>query len=218
MPKTREALSQPAYDYLLDAILDKKLSPGDRISEIVIADKFGISRTPVRDAMRRLANQGLIDIYPNRFAQVSEYTPKMICEIGTMRLALDRTSVRFALLYGSKADFFNLHKLAQQCFEASLEGNFFLQNKLDCAFHMALTRISQNGLLLQFQEELYLRVLFILAHYPQEVCDQEEQLQHHFQIADALIAQDKETALKIATKNIVSFYGLSNILPDDFYD
>ena len=63
-------LSGMVYHYLLDMILSMKIKPGDRIPEARIATQFGISRTPIRDAMKQLANDGILNIYPNRFAEV----------------------------------------------------------------------------------------------------------------------------------------------------
>ncbi len=74
MSKTSKGNAHPAYEHLLEMILNKQLMPGDRIPEVRISQELGISRTPVRDAMRRLANEGLIEIFPNRFAQVVEYS------------------------------------------------------------------------------------------------------------------------------------------------
>ena len=63
-------LREMVYNYLLDMILSMKIKPGDRIPEARIATQFGISRTPIRDAMKQLANDGILNIYPNRFAEV----------------------------------------------------------------------------------------------------------------------------------------------------
>ena len=217
MPRSSASLSEPAYQYLLDAILNGEMSPGDRVSEAAIAERFHISRTPVRDAMRRLANEGLIEIFPNRFAQVAVYTPEHIHETGVIRLTLDRLAVRLALIYGSHADFLALRRLAEQCRDASLTGDYALQHKYDSDFHMKLTRISGNAQLLTLQEELYLRTRFIMAHYPHALIDEKKQVQDHLDIADALMAQDKPRALDCITDNLMSFYDLHRAFPIELY-
>ena len=115
MAKNSAGLGQPTYDYLLNMIMTKQLMPGERIPELKIAQVFGISRTPVRDAMRQLANEGLIEIFPNRFAQVKQYDDNAITEIGTLRIALDSMAIKLALLFGSQADFLHLKEIAQNC-------------------------------------------------------------------------------------------------------
>ena len=109
MSKRNVGLSEPAYKHILELIMTKRLMPGDRIPETRIAEEFNISRTPVRDAMRQLSNEGLIEIFPNRFAQVKVYGDDAIQEIGTVRVALDTMSVKLAGLYGSRADFLHPH-------------------------------------------------------------------------------------------------------------
>lgn len=217
MAKSSVSLSEPAYQYLLDMILSAQLSPGDRISEAAIAEQFHISRTPVRDAMRRLASEGLIEIFPNRFAQVAEYTADQIRDTGVIRLTLDRLAVRLALIYGSQADFLELQNLAEQCLQASKLGDYAVQHKYDSDFHMRLTEISGNTQLISLQKELYLRTRFIMAHYPHSLIDEKKQIQDHFDIAQALMDQDKERALACITDNLMSFYNLKSAFPIDLY-
>lgn len=67
------SLTEPVYDHILNLILNMELKPGDRIPEVTIAQELGVSRTPVRNALKQLENEGLVVIYPNRFVQVATY-------------------------------------------------------------------------------------------------------------------------------------------------
>ena len=89
-------LSEMVYHYLLDMILSMKIKPGDRIPEARIATQFGISRTPIRDAMKQLANDGILNIYPNRFAEVANWDEDLIKEIGITRAHLDNLAAKLA--------------------------------------------------------------------------------------------------------------------------
>jgi DNA-binding GntR family transcriptional regulator len=160
-----EILSQDAYNYILELILTKQLLPGARIRESQIANDLQISRTPVRTAIRQLSDKGLIDIHTNRYVQVTDYTPAIIREIGTMRLALDRISAKLALIYGNQIDFLKLQTLAHKSIDAFHAGDEKERTKADCDFHLELSRISNNSLLYKFQSELYLRVQFILTYW-----------------------------------------------------
>ena len=218
MSKNSSALSQPAYDYMLDLIMSKKLMPGDKIPENKVAEIFGISRTPVRDAMRQLANDGLIVIYPNRFAQVVEYTMETILEIGSLRIALDTMSIKLALLYGSHSDFLALKKIANDCSEASKANNFELRCKYDSDFHMELANISRNSLLIKFQKEINLRVQYIILHYPNTIANEVKHINQHMQIADALIDHDQKKALNLIIDHLTTFYNLSEAFPPNFFN
>lgn len=216
MPKNK-GLGKPTYDHILNLIMSGQLKPGEKIPETKIAEKFKTSRTPVRDAMRQLANDGLLEIYPRRFAQVKEYTPEMITEIGALRISLDTLSIKLALLFGSHIDFLELLDLAKQCEQAHLDGNAMLKRHLDCDFHMRLAEISKNELLIKFQKELYLRVQFILLTYPNPVVNEEAHIKHHYQIAQALIDNDATSAITLITTHLSEFYNLKEKFPESFF-
>ncbi|HHX37039.1 MAG TPA: GntR family transcriptional regulator, partial [Clostridiaceae bacterium] len=158
MSKRTETLSEAVYKYLLDQIMTGHLQPGDRIPEASVAESYGISRTPVRDAMRQLGNEGIIQIYPKRFAQVSEFTDRDIQEVGYMRLTLDEMAVRMAMRFGNFSDFDRLETIAKECLEAFERNDRVKRIKLDAQFHLALASLSGNALLLKFQEEINIRV------------------------------------------------------------
>ena len=82
-------------------ILTLELHPGDKVPETAIAKDLGISRTPVRDALRKLEADGLVNIYPNRFIEVATYDEKDIANLGVMRVAVDTMAVRLAIFRGS---------------------------------------------------------------------------------------------------------------------
>ena len=136
MSKNKIGLGKPAYMHILHMIKTKQLMPGDRVPESRIAEEFQISRTPVRDAMRQLSREGLIELFPHRFAQVRVYSADAICEIGTLRVALDTMSVKLAGLYGSRADFLQLMELAQQCSHAAAQGDREMCRYYDGEFHL----------------------------------------------------------------------------------
>ncbi len=218
MSKNSSALSQPAYEYLLNLIMTKQILPGEKIPENKIAEIFGISRTPVRDAMRQLANDGLIVIFPNRFAQVAEYTPETILEIGTLRVSLDTMAIKLALLFGSHSDFLALRKIAVECDEAFKSHDMVKRTKYDSDFHMELANISRNSLLIKFQKEINLRVQFIILHYPNSISNEKKHISQHIQLADALIDHNEKEALSLIVDHLSSFYNLSDSFPENFFE
>ncbi len=217
MSKRNIGLSQPAYQHILSLIMTKQLMPGDRIPETRIAEEFNISRTPVRDAMRQLCNEGLIEIFPNRFAQVQVYSDEAIREIGTLRVALDTMSVKLAGLYGSRADFLRLLETAEQCSSAAAAGDGELRRKYDSEFHFGLAQIAGNSLLQKFQKELQLRVQFIQLHHPSPIANETRHLQQHKDIAAALMEHDERKALELVCNHLTTFYNLDDYYPENFF-
>lgn len=215
---SRTTLSEPAYHHLLQLILTRQLPPGIHIPESQIAEDLHISRTPVRDALRRLNSDGLVDLYPNRFAQVRVYTDKEISDIGTLRIALDTMAIKLACLYGCRADFIHLLALAD-AYSAALEKNDLLaRSEADCNFHLELTRIACNEQLLKFQRELILRIRFIIVNQPETSADEMDHARQHYEIAEALMAHDEEKATAAALEHLTSFYDLRNQHPAHFFD
>lgn len=217
MSKSTIGLSEPVYSHILNLILTQELLPGDKVPETKIAKEFQISRTPVRDAMRQLANDGLLEIFPNRFAQVKEYTKENITQIGTLRIALDSMAVKLAALYGSRADFLTLARIAQECEVAYSVGDIVARRQLDCDFHMALAEISGNDLLIKYQKELYLIVQYIMVCYPNTVDVEITHIKQHLGIADALMNNRDDIANAIIVDHLTSFYNLKDKYPENFF-
>lgn len=217
MVKSDNGLRQSAYDYLLDMILSKRIMPGEKIPELKLAQDFGISRTPIRDAMRQLANDGLIEIFPNRFAQVRVYDDRAIRDIGILRIALDTMAIKLAAMFGSKADYLRLKRIALDCSEASSEGASTLRRRYDSDFHMELARMSGNELLVKFQKELYVRLQFVILHHPNPMEVEIRHLRQHIEIADALMERDEKTALAAILDHLTTFYNLGDTFPKEFF-
>ena len=67
----RRSLAAVAYDEILDAIVSGELAPGERIRDVALAERLGVSRTPVREALRRLADEGLVETAPDAYTRVA---------------------------------------------------------------------------------------------------------------------------------------------------
>lgn len=218
MVKRGKVSSEESYKYMLDMILNKQLMPGERIPELKIAEQLGVSRTPVRDAMKKLENDGLIELFPNRFAQVKNYTLEEIQDLGTVRVALDTLAVRLASLQGSQLDYMNLMKLAEECEAASVKGDILVRTQKDCDFHLAVTKISKNESLQKIQTGLYLCIQFIIIHHPNHVEDEKRHLNQHYELIKAMSENRVKDAIQIIRDHLSSFYGLKNNYPPGFFE
>ena len=138
------SLTEPVYDHILNLILNMELKPGDRIPEVTIAQELGVSRTPVRNALKQLENEGLVVIYPNRFVQVATYDDEMIQNLGIMRIAVDSMAVRLAIFRGSNEDFHRLRTLAEKCCIIDENAGRLERIRNDYLFHLQLSIIARN--------------------------------------------------------------------------
>ena len=206
MGNKKLTLSEQVYDRLKTMILSGEIKCGEKIPEQRLVETFGVSRTPVREAVRRLSNEGVINIHPNSYAEVISFTPDDIRNLGIMRITMDCLSAQLAIQNGSNRDF---NSLIDSCEAANPETDFLNRIKYDCDFHMRLVEISGNDLLINTQHNLYLKAQLLVANKYQEnpassnrLCSYKE----HMAIIDALIQRDVKKALSAARDHLVEFY------------
>ncbi|HBQ86706.1 MAG TPA: hypothetical protein DD811_09550, partial [Syntrophomonas sp.] len=106
------------YHYLRNAILEERLKPGQRIIERKVADKLSVSRTPVREAIRKLEQEGLVNYVPNRGAIVASLSATDVWEIYTIRSVLEGLAVRLAAQHLNSADMAEIEELMSQMEQA----------------------------------------------------------------------------------------------------
>lgn len=210
-------LSETIYQYVKDMILSLQIKPGERIAEAKIAEQFGISRTPIRDALRMLAHDGIINIYPNRFAQVASYDNEYVKQIGVVRLSLDIIAAKLAIFNGSNSEFLRMSEYAEQCYQAAVERDVARHIKLDCAFHQEMSKISKNQQLIDFQREIYLKIEFIQACQYVKTPLPKEQYNDHCEIMRNLVERNVPELISCLTKHNGSFHNILSDYPSDFF-
>lgn len=213
----RRILSEEVYECLMKMILSMELKPSEKIPEEKIAKQFGCSRAPIREAMKRLAHEGIITIYPNRYAEIANYSSDLIEHIGIVRVFHDIMAVKLALLHGSKMNFLEMKNLADECHEATKNNNYEQRINKDCEFHMELIKIGRNQQLLKFENELFTRIKFIQAIQYVDLISPQEQLKEHYDIVELLIERDEKQVLELVVKHGSRFHGLSEKYPLSFF-
>ena len=89
-------LRDVVFNTLRQAILKGELKPGERLMEIALAERLGVSRTPIREAMRKLEQEGLVVMIPRRGAQVANITEKDLNDVLEVRIALENVAIEKA--------------------------------------------------------------------------------------------------------------------------
>ena len=204
----KENLVNKVYDYVLNMILTQEIKCGERIPETMIVEKLGISRTPIREALRRLANSGIINIYPNRFAEVISFTEQDIKDLGFIRIMLDTAAAQLAIINGSNADFARLKELTDVCMTKEKAGDRLTSINMDCEFHMILSAIAGNPFLIDMQKDLYLKVELLLSTTPTSREDRIESLLHHYEIIEMLYKRDSQGVITAIYDHLAKFYKL----------
>jgi DNA-binding GntR family transcriptional regulator len=154
-------LWQRVYEHLRVAIFDGRLEPGTELTEVALAEQLGVSRGPLREAIGRLAAEGLVTVSPRRGAVVRSLSKEEFLELYQVREALERMAMQLAALRLTDEEFDGLTALNEEM-AAHAAGNkveaFFEAN---LAFHARLLEASGNEKL----QELYRQLLGQLGRY-----------------------------------------------------
>lgn len=159
MPKVartrRVSLSDQVLERLEGLILDGELKPGDRIGENALAERWGVSRAPIREACRVLQRAGLVEIVTNRGAFVRKVSLRHVLHLFDIRAALWRLAAREATLNMTHRHADHLEQLITAIDEAVLRNDDRRFLVLNSEFHDAILELSGNRPLQQLQRDLF---------------------------------------------------------------
>ena len=195
-------LRDVVFNTLRRAILRGELKPGERLMEIRLANKLGVSRTPIREAIRKLELEGLVLMVPRKGAEVAEITEKNLRDVLEVRCALEELAVQLAC---DRIDEEGLEQLksASLHFRDVLDSDdITLIAQADEAFHDVIFTATDNGRLIQLlnnlREQMYryrIEYLKKKEYYPQLLAE-------HEAIIAAIEGHDKEKATEITGQHI----------------
>ncbi len=197
-------LRDVVFQTLREAILKGEIKPGERLMELQLAAKLGVSRTPIREAIRMLEQEGLAVTVPRRGAEVAKMTEKDMEDVLVIRSTLDRLAVQLAC-DNITAEQLGQLKSAQKSFENSIQaGNLKKLAEADVAFHDVIYKATGNIkleiMLNNLREQMYrYRVEYLKKDktYPALI-------REHQEIVDAIKGKDKELAAKVMDSHVLN--------------
>lgn len=209
MTEKKNSLADEVYDHLLRQMLEQTLTYGQKIQEEELSKTLNISRTPIREAVRRLEADGLIKILPKRFAQVVTMDEEDKQQLGLVRLNLACLTAQLAAFHGSNADFLELERINEELGVCLDKGDRIGGLEKDMEFHNAYAKISRNRVLIHCQAQLQLRISLLqaseLKKNPHLMIHSVEE---HNQTIQALYDRDVTKVLDSIIVHISDFYGL----------
>lgn len=195
-------LREIVYEELKRQILIGEIAPGTRMMEVELADDMGVSRTPVREAIRKLEKEGLVTIEPRRGAYASDISIKDMVDVMEVRQDLEGMAAGLAAIKATDEEKEELRR-ATEAYKAAVEsGNIQEIIKWDEAFHKKIVSCSGNKTLIQLVsqvQELALRFRYI---YYDDFSRFEGQPMEHKEIVEAILSNDAEKARKAADEHI----------------
>ena len=195
-------LRDVVFKKLRKAILTGNLKPGERLMEINLAEKLGVSRTPIREAIRKLELEGLVQMIPRRGAVVTEITEKSMKDVLEVRRALDVLSVELACdrITGEEKEM--LRKACQDFEDATKTGNLKEIAEQDVAFHDIIVEATRNSKLIQILHNLSEQMFRYRFEYIKDFEQHDNLAKEHRAIYDSIMRCDKEKAADLAKMHV----------------
>jgi DNA-binding GntR family transcriptional regulator len=195
-------LREVIFNTIREAIIVGELKPGERLMEVQLADKMGVSRTPVREAIRKLELEGLVEMLPRKGAHVADLSVKDIMDVLEVRSTLDGLASSLSASRITDEEIKELKHLNNQ-FENYIEkGNTQGMIKKDVEFHDVIYRSSRNDKLIQISNNLREQVQRFRVIYIKDYSSSRELIKEHADIYEAITLRDPEAAMKLAQKHI----------------
>ena len=195
-------LRDVVFNTLRQAILRGELKPGERLMEILLAKKLGVSRTPIREAIRKLELEGLVLMIPRKGAEVAEITEKSLRDVLEVRRALEELSVQLACEKITKEEIRELERVAKEFQQVVKSSDITEIAEVDVRFHDIIYTATDNQKLIQLlnnlREQMYrYRVEYLKRDgvFPQLIAEHEAIIRH-------IENNEKEKATEVMCRHI----------------
>jgi len=195
-------LRDRVYEILKRAIISQEICPGEKIDEEAIAKQLGVSRTPIRETLCRLENEGIVKIVPRRGAFVIKHSREKITEILTVREVLEGFAARLAAGSINGQTIEQMRSLFKDYSESTIRDRLKDYTQADLEFHNLIIKASKNNLLISFMNTLNDHIQMLrLQTFPLEGRP-EHSMAEHVHIIEALEKKDPSLAESLMREHI----------------
>ncbi len=195
-------LRDVVFNTLREGILTGELKPGERLMEIHLANRLGVSRTPIREAIRMLELEGLVTMIPRKGAEVADISKQDLVDVLEVRRALEVLSITLACERITDEEIEELKNAAEEFERCTKTEDATTIAKADVRFHDIILIASKNNRLIQMMNNLADRIFRYRLEYIKD-CDKHMRLiEEHALIMNAIISRDKEKAKEYVETHI----------------
>ena len=187
-------LRDVVFQTLRQAILSGKLQPGERLMEIHLANQLGVSRTPVREAIRKLELEGLVMTIPRRGAVVADITKSDLEDVLEVRSALEELAVTKACLTITAEQLEQLREAAELFVTCTRKNDLIASAQADAAFHEIISKATGNRRLIQILNNLREQIYRYRLENLKDKSSYPDLIRQHQMICDALEERSVEKA------------------------
>lgn len=189
------------YLGLRDWIMDGTLQPGEKLSDVEIADYFSVSRTPVREAIQMLSDQKLVEVIPGKESRVTEIDPIAIQQIYDLLTDLQVKAVEFAFPKINASVIQQLERLNQEFADGIKQKDPVMSLQRDNAFHDVFVQLAGNDFLTDFNATLLAHIARIENRYFHILKERMDSVNIHEKMLEALRNGDLEAAKEEVRNN-----------------
>jgi DNA-binding GntR family transcriptional regulator len=198
---TRTSVAESAYEAIRDSILQGRYPPGEQLVEARLAGELGVSRGPVREALGRLTEEGMLVDILHRGTFVREFEAADLIDIYNVRIGLESVAVR--LMIGAECSVRPLISLVEEMRKAARANDLVRLSRAEFRFHEALCELSGNSFLASVYRSISSQVQMVLSLDNASYLDPREIADEHVPLIDAIEAGDAELAVERITQHIV---------------
>ena len=195
-------LRDVVFKTLRKGILTGELKPGERLMEIHLANRLGVSRTPIREAIRKLELEGLVTMVPRRGAEVANITEKNLKDVLEVRQALESLAIELACERITEENKEELRQKLDQVETAVRTGDTGAIASADVAFHDAIVEFSGNMRLIQLVGNLGEQMYRYRFEYIKDVSKHSQIMSEHKIMFDSIMENDRAKAARIVKVHI----------------
>lgn len=200
---TQKSLSDQVYDHIKSMILSGELKGGERVPETQLSNLFGVSRTPLREALKKLSEYGLVYLKPRSFAEVAIIDEEEAKQIAEVRLNLEILSATLLAKNGSESVFQELKELSNSCLQAAHEGHRSEAFELDSKFHLTIAEKSGNKVLYDIYERLDARIQLLRLNQNLIIESLQDYIKQHSRLLEAMKNGEIRLLTSILSKHII---------------
>lgn len=204
-------LSDQVYDYIKRMILAGEIKGGEKIPEEKVGHFFGVSRTPIREALRRLQQYGLIHIKPRSYAVVVSLEMEEVIQLAHIRAQLETLSVRLLTGEGTASDFDHLDYLAEECDSLIANRDIAGSAEIDSKLHLEIAKRTKSVHLYEIFEKLDAKMQLAKLIIALPLDRLESSINQHVHIISAMrngYADLAESLMKHHVLHQLKFYNL----------
>lgn len=200
-----DSLSQQAYYLLRDRIVTLRIPPGTMVNERELMEEFGLGRTPIRDALRRLADDDLVEVYPRRGIYVGPIDVGDLRAVSEVREQLEGFAARLAAERASEQDLADIRALLDEVEATAGNNDQHRLIHLDQRIHRVIYRAARNPFLEAALDRYYVLALRLWFLALERVRQLKDAVHEHQDLLEAIAAGDADAAEACARQHVVEF-------------